>query len=450
MNFEEMLEARNAKKTVKVRIPYGYYYKRQINGKFSNFVEFHDELADQLTFSRCVKADYEATCGISHKAQLHFTTNEGEDGIYAIAVEMGNYQTMEQMINDDPAIVAKNDFLNTTLRDLFDITSCLNEQEIYHVCFAPSNILLRKNDNAVRLLCHGSFYQKIDQDILYDGVEGFVAPEVFNDGEINARTDVYSLGKLIAWLYDSSELPLELKKIVAKATSEEPDNRYASVEDMRNAINRARSLRHTTITAAVALAVALTIIGLFFYLLPSPEAIEYVNPVKEPIPDEMLEEDWDALLGIGADADSATIANIVKLQKHKNDSLGVGDAKLRQYNAKAEAIFRKQFSKAADEILSEVYNTNQMNGTEKDFAVKTKRMTEKLVQKQEELMKNSTLSADRAHGIASQIIEQLTEKKKRMMEKDYMGIKKQKDEQEAEAKAGAEEAKKVVEVEEQQ
>ena len=445
MNFEEMLEARKAKKTVKARIPYGFFYKRQIDGKFSNFVEFHDELADQLTFSRCVTADYEATCGISHKAQLHFTTNEGEDGIYAIAVEVGNYQTMEQLINDDPAIVAKNDFLNTTLRDLLDITSTLNEENIYHVCFAPSNILLRKNDNAVRLLCHGSFYQKIDQDVLYDGVESFVAPEVFAGEEINARTDVYSIGKLIAWLYDSAGLPIELKKIVAKATSEEPDSRYASVADLRNAINRAQNLRRTTTTAAVALAVALAIIGLFFYLLPSPEAVEFVKPVEEPIPDEMLEEDWDALVGIGADADSATIAHVVELQKHKKDSLGVNEAKLRQYNAKAEAIFRKQFSKAADEILSEVYNTDQMNGTEKDFAAKTQKMTEKLAQKQEELMKTSTLSADRAHGIASQIIEQLTEKKRKMMEKDYMGIKKQKDEQEAEAKAGADEAKKIVE-----
>ena len=252
MNFEEMLEARKAKKTIKARIPYGYFYKRLIDGKFSNFVEFHDEVADQLTFSRSVKADCEATNRIMHKAQLHFTPNEGDDGVYAIAVEVGNYLTLEQLVNDDPAIVAKNDFLNTILKELFDIVCCLNDQGIYHVCFAPSNILVRKNDNSVRLLCHGSFYSKTDQDILYDGVEDFVAPEVFSDGEIDGRTDVFSLGKLIEWLYNSSGMPFELKKIVSKATDADREERFARVEDMRNIINKARTLRRTTITAAIA------------------------------------------------------------------------------------------------------------------------------------------------------------------------------------------------------
>jgi Rod binding domain-containing protein len=59
-------------------------------------------------------------------------------------------------------------------------------------------------------------------------------------------------------------------------------------------------------------------------------------------------------------------------------------------------------------------------------------MTEKLAKKQAELMKTTTLSADRANGIASKIIEQLMEKKKAQMDKDYMGIK---NKQETEDKA---------------
>lgn len=426
MNYEEMLEARNAKKTVKTSMPYGFFYKRLIDGKYSNFVEFRDEIADQIMFSRSIKADCDAVREVSHKGQLHFTPNEGDDGVYAVAVEVGNYQTLEQLINDDPAIVARNEFVNSIIRDLFDVASDLHNKEIYYVCFSPSNILMRKNDNAVRLLFHGSFFTKLDQDILYDGVEQFIAPEVFSGNPIDGRSDIYSLGKLILWLYESSGIPFELKKVVNKAIAENPEDRFASIEDFRSAINRVRTIRRTAVTAGMAAAIALLIVGLFFYLLPSPDAVEYVKPVEEPIPDEMLEEDWDALVGIGADADSATIAHVVELQRHKNDSLGVGEAKLREYNAKAEAIFRKQFTKAADAILSEVYNSNQMEGTEKDFAAKSQLMTEKLARKQAELMKSTTLSADRANGIASKIIEQLTEKKKAQMEKDYMGIKNKK------------------------
>ena len=426
MNFEEMLEQREVKKTSKIRMPYGYFYKRLIGGKYSNFVQFHDELTEDIFFGHCVKAECEAVASIDHKTQLHFSTNDEDDGVFAIAVEVGNYQTLEQLLNDNPAIVARNEFMDSTLKSLFDITSLLNERGIYHVCFAPSNILMRKNDNSVRLLCHGSFYKKVDVDLLYEGVEDYIAPEVFDRGEIDSRTDVYSLGKLISYLYHSAGMPFELKPIVAKATDADPDKRFVSVEDLEAAINKARTLKRTGILAAAALAIALTIVGLFFYMLPSPENMEYVKPVDEPVPDEMIEEDMDALLGIGADADSATIAQVVQQQQHLKDSIGVSEGKMREYKAKAEEIFRKQFTKAAESIISKVYNKDQMNSSEKDFTINAQKMTNELVFKKDELMKSTAISADRAEAIADKIIEQLTEKKKAEMDKDYYGIKKQK------------------------
>jgi len=423
MNFEEMLEQRDIKKTSKIRMPYGYFYKRLIDGKYSNFVQFHDELTEDFFFSHNVKSECEVVASINHKAQLHFTTNDEEEGVYAIAVEVGNYQTLDQLLNDNPAIVTRDEFMSATLKSLFDITSYLNSRGIYHVCFAPSNILMRKNDDSVHLLCHGSFYKNVDAELLYEGVEDYVAPEVLAKGDIDSRCDVYSLGKLISYLYFSSGMPFELKPIIAKATHEDPAKRYSSVEDFEAAINKARTLKRTGLLATSALAIALVIVWLFFYMLPSPEAIEYVKPQKEPVPDEMVEDDMDALLGIGADADSATIAQIVEQQKLKKDSLGMSEGKMRQYNAKAEEIFRKQFSKAAESIISKVYNKDQMNGSEKDFTLKAQKMTEELIAKKDEIKKSTAISTDRAEAIADKIIEQLTEKKKSELEKDYYGIK---------------------------
>ena len=424
MNFEEMLEQREYKKTSKIRMPYGYFYKRLIDGKYSNFVQFHDELTEDISFGHYVKAESDAVASINHKTQLHFSTNEEDDGVFAIAVEVGNYQTLEQLLNENPAIVARNEFLSAMLKSLFDFTSYLNSRGIYHVCYAPSNILMRKNDNAVRLLCHGSFYKDVDADLLYEGVTDYIAPEALNKGKIDARSDVYSLGKLMTYLYNSASIPLELKPIIKKATDVNPDKRYASIEDFEAAIKRAQNLKHTGLLAAAALAIALIIVGLFFYTLPSPDNMEYVKPVKEPVPDEMIEEDMDALLGIGADTDSATIAEIVKQQQHVKDSLGISEGKMREYKSKAEEIFRKQFTKAAESIISKVYNKDQMNGSEKDFMFNAQKMTDELISKKDEIMKSTAISSERAEAIADKIIEQLTEKKKAELDKDYLGIKK--------------------------
>ena len=410
-----------------MRLPYGNFYKRLIEGKYSNFVEFHDEVADHVAFSNCVRTEVADMEKVANKHQLHFVPNEGDGGVYAIAVEVGNFVTFEQLLNENPAVVAREDFAAETLRDLVELTEQLNDMGVYHVCFAPCNVLARKNDATVRLLCHGSFYAKLDQETLYDGVEDYVAPEVLSGGEITARADVYSLAKFVNWLYQSAGLPFEWRGVIARATSEDPDRRYQTVRDFYGALIGRKNMRRTGIAAIAALAIALAVVGGYFYMLPQPEAVEYVKAVDEPIPDEMLDED-NLLYGLGADTDSATIANIVAKQARMKDSLSIDEKEMKEYQAKAEQIFRKQFTKEADRILSKVYNNEKMNLSEKDFMARSRAMTEELAKAEEELAKQANLGNERSQRIASEIIDQLTTKKMEALDKDYLGIKKNKTE----------------------
>lgn len=409
MNYEELLDTRDIRKTTKVKTPYGFFYRRLIDGKYSNFVEFRDELTEDAFFDSCIKTECAEVVKNKNQHQMHFTANEGDDGVYAIAVEVGNFITIGQLINEEPAIVAKKDFMQDTIRNLMELVAELNEKEIYHVCFAPNNVFIRRNDSSVRLLCHGSYYAKLDQEMLYEDVEEYVAPEVF-EGKIDARSEVYSLGKFIDWLYESSGLPVELKSVLKKATSKNPEERFATVAEFLQAVKNRIAIRRSVTLGGAAIGIALVAVWLFFYLLPSPDPIEFVQPVKEPIPEDMIEDD-ELLLGIGADADSAMIAEFVKEQEHIKDSVTVDEKKLRQFQAKAEAIFRKQFTRRADAILSTVYNNEKMNLSEKEFAARSRSMTEQLAKAQAELSEQSGLTPDHTARIASEIVDQLTKKK---------------------------------------
>lgn len=409
MNYEELLDTRDIRKTTKVKTPYGFFYRRLIDGKYSNFVEFRDELTEDAFFDSCIKTECAEVVKNKNQHQMHFTANEGDDGVYAIAVEVGNFITIGQLINEEPAIVAKKDFMQDTIRNLMELVAELNEKEIYHVCFAPNNVFIRRNDSSVRLLCHGSYYVKLDQEMLYEDVEEYVAPEVF-EGKIDARSEVYSLGKFIDWLYESSGLPIELKSVLRKATSKNPEERFATVAEFLQAVKNRIAIRRSVTLGGAAIGIALVAVWLFFYLLPSPDPIEFVQPVKEPIPEDMIEDD-ELLLGIGADADSAMIAEFVKEQEHIKDSVTVDEKKLRQFQAKAEAIFRKQFTRRADAILSTVYNNEKMNLSEKEFAARSRSMTEQLAKAQAELSEQSGLTPDHTARIASEIVDQLTKKK---------------------------------------
>ena len=420
MNFEELVETRDIRKSNKVKMPFGYFHKRQIDGKYSNFVEFLDELSDNLLFAECLKKDCEVSAQVNDKHQLHFTPNaeEGSNGIYAIAVEPGNYLTMGQLLNETPSVVAQKDFLENTVNDLLQLTITLNEKGVQQVCFAPSNVLVRRNDNDVRLLLHGSPFHRLGvYDTLYEGLEEYIAPEVLRGETPTDCSDVYGLAKFIDYLYASSGLPIAIKSVIKKALSEDPEARYASVSEFKKALIQRKTAFRSAVTSITAIGVALILVGLFFALTPDTEMVEFVKPVEEPISEELLDEGFDPATELGAAADSATIAAAIKDYQMK-DSDKIDEKKIREFEAKGEAIFRKQFSKEADRILSGIYNNKNMAGGQKAFEDASGKAMQELVEKQIELGEHSSLPSEKSQRIASEIIEQITERKKAELSKE--------------------------------
>ena len=92
------------------------------------------------------------------------------------------------MLNDSPAVVAQKGFIDEVMRSLVDITTYLHQQGIYHVCFSPRTVFVRKGDHAVKLMSHGSYYLGMkDQQAFYGSDAEFVAPEVLNGGTVDER-----------------------------------------------------------------------------------------------------------------------------------------------------------------------------------------------------------------------------------------------------------------------
>src|SRR3546814_13647495 len=55
---------------------------------------------------------------------------------------------------------------------------------------------------------------------------GYAAPERMTGGEPTTLVDIYSLGKILAFLVDGAECVPELEAIIAKATQADPGKRY--------------------------------------------------------------------------------------------------------------------------------------------------------------------------------------------------------------------------------
>lgn len=84
-----------------------------------------------------------------------------------------------------------------------------------------------------------------------------------------------------------------------------------------------------------------------------------------------------------------------------------------EYQAKAEEIFRKRYTEAADKILSKIYNKERMNASEKNFLSQSESTIDELMKAQQEIGAEASLDPARSQLIATEIIERLTDQKKK-------------------------------------
>lgn len=408
MNYDELLSARDNENGTLSQLMLGKFSKREVEGKFVNVVDVKDKLCCNILFEECLKYECKAVGLIKNQHQLRFMIGGEEvngDSSMTLVIERGAYSTLAQLLFETPSLVAREKFVDSLISQAFDAAISLNEQNIWHVCFAPRNILIRKGDNQLLLLNHGSFYSSLsDMQELYGDMADFVAPEVLSKGTVDERCDVYSIGKLIESLFSMGDMPATLKRVVKKATRELPEDRYDSVADMRKALNRLQSFRHSLLTAVAAVVIALVVVGAYFGMVPEQNEMEYVKPVPKASVEDLLDDGFDPATELGFIATDTAAALSPEQQK-----------KMEEYEKKAESIFRKRFEREAERILTKVYNSGNMGVGEKKFIVESQKALKELSEVQEEIASQTAISGAKSQRIASEIIEKVSNEKKKAM-----------------------------------
>ena len=144
----------------------------------------------------------------------------------------------------------------------------LHKRDVIHRDLKPSNILLDKEEDSglvhVRLIDFGIAAMKGSQmsaplTVAGEemGTESFMAPERL-DGSVSYSNDIYSLGIILFLMLtghlpeddDTQSLPQPLERVIARSTAHDPDDRFASADDLLQAFEAAyRSLTSSRVRA---------------------------------------------------------------------------------------------------------------------------------------------------------------------------------------------------------
>ena len=147
------------------------------------------------------------------------------------------------------------------------------EPPIIHRDIKPENVILRP-DGKTSLIDFGiaGEYKEGSSDTVLFGTRGFSPPEQFGFSVTDARSDIYALGRLLAWLYTGGEdaktagtvaelretdetaphtpgdtaVSSALLKVIEKCSAFDPKDRFDNVRQVREALRAAASGKEET------------------------------------------------------------------------------------------------------------------------------------------------------------------------------------------------------------
>lgn len=394
MNYEELVNSYASNGNGRQITPIGVLQKHRGETKFETVLTLHEWLASDAIFLSQLKKESSETEDLKCEYQVPFSLNYNPT---ELLIGQGNYVSLEQFLNENPAMCADTKFIHNLFRQIVEWGSVYHSHNIFHICFSPRNVFIQRKTHKLALISHGSYYLHGNniKDLYKDDLN-YIAPEVMS-GTVDERCDVYSVGKLLQFIFHFTDVPFVYKKIISKATEILPEDRYDSLSNMFSALNRRLNMVRSTRDFSVATLIALIIVGIFFSINTVQNQMEYVKPSSTDVTEDILEEDFDPTAAM--EILISDTASTLTPEKQKQ---------LDEYKAKAADIFRRRYEREAERVLSHIYGRKYRNSSNKNFVDANQDAISELIQKQTDIAAQTGIDPGTSQKIAQEVIDKVS------------------------------------------
>ena len=220
-------------------------YRLTLDGKY--FL-FKTASVDSPRIAELLRREYELSIGCDYPHIVHVVMygNLLQDRP-GILMEYVEGRTLLEFLTENPDIKTRE----RIFLELLDAVDYLHKRGIIHNDLKPENILVNRSGDSLKLIDFGLSDDDAHINVKTPGcTPRYASPELLRERKADARSDIYSIGKLMDAIFGD-----RYARIARKCTAEKPDARYQDIGELKRAFLGRRNPWKYILVGSVAIAV---------------------------------------------------------------------------------------------------------------------------------------------------------------------------------------------------
>lgn len=228
-------------------------FRVKLYGKLHFLKRLKPAFANDIRYQEAFQKEFETGYRLEHPHIVRYVSLSDE----GILMEYVDGETLRQRIDSHPEYFNKKNS-EKLLRQLLDAVGYLHKHQVLHLDLKPDNIMLTRIGNDVKLVDLGFCYTDTFVDT-QGRTDGFAAPEQLTGENVDERTDIYALGRII------EQLPIHniYNKVIARCTASDKQDRFQSIDEISQTLHKRCSFSHYMVYLLL-LVVVVSLINMLF------------------------------------------------------------------------------------------------------------------------------------------------------------------------------------------
>lgn len=245
-------------------------FRVKLYGKLHFVKRLKPEFVGDIRHQEALRKEFETGYRLEHPHIARYISLTGD----GILMEYVDGETLAQRLDRHPEYFTKQS-TDKLLRQLLDALGYLHAHQVLHLDLKPDNILLTRINDDVKLIDLGCCYTDTFADT-QGHTNAFAAPEQLAGGNVDERTDIYAIGKML------QRLPTHhhYGKVIARCMADSPAERYQSVEEVVKALSIKRKPYLMALAAALAIAI---VVAAFLLGHQTEDVSEITGTAEDPV-----------------------------------------------------------------------------------------------------------------------------------------------------------------------